>query len=93
MQSRSELVIIDARPWLHTRVAVRTAHQPIPRERLQHLARRVHRLGERPLFELLAELDAGADLGERLERYAVLPADFIKAFGGDVLPIARPCDD
>jgi hypothetical protein len=32
----------------------------IPRERLRHLARRIHRLGERPLFELLAELDAGS---------------------------------
>ena len=88
----SALAVIDARPWLRTRIAVR-AHKPIPRERLRHLARRIHSLGPRPLYELLAELETGADLGERLERYAALPADFIRAFGGDVLPIARPVDD
>ena len=64
----------------------------IPRERLRHLARRIHRLGERPLYELLAELSAGADLSTTLERYARLPADFIAAFGGDALPIARAAD-
>ncbi len=59
---------------------------PIPRARLRHLARRIHRLGERPLYELFVELDAGADLEERLERYGRLDPDFIKAFGGDALP-------
>ena len=42
----------------------------IPRERLRHLAREIHALGPRPLFELFVELEAGADLAERLERYA-----------------------
>jgi hypothetical protein len=63
----------------------------IPRERLRHLARRVHALGPRPLYELLRELEAGLPLVERLEVYARLGdlADFIKQLGGDRLPIAR----
>ena len=61
----------------------------LPRERLGHLARRLHRLGERPLFEFLREVEAGADLHERLEKYASLPDDFIRELGGDRLPIAR----
>lgn len=52
---------------------------PLPRERLRHLARQTHRLGERPLYELFAELDAGADLAERLEIYARLPVGLIDA--------------
>ena len=46
---------------------------PLPRERLAHLARRIYRLGERPLFELLAELERGEPFRERLEAYAALP--------------------
>lgn len=56
--------------------------------RLRYLARQVHRLGERPLYELLREIANGADLAIRLEVYARLPADFIKSYGGDVLPDA-----
>jgi hypothetical protein len=55
-------------------------------ERLAYLAGRIHALGPRPLCELFHELQAGAPLHERLERYAALPADFIKALGGDRLP-------
>jgi len=58
----------------------------IPRARLIHLTRKIHGLGERPLFELLAELDRGAPLAERLEAYAALPADFIRTIGADALP-------
>ena len=69
----------------------------IPRERLRQLARRIHALGPRPLYELLRDLEAGAPLHERLERYAALPADFIKALDGDRLPtlqsIPRGRDD
>jgi hypothetical protein len=61
----------------------------LPRERLACLARRIHALGERPLYELFRELEAGAPLHERLERYAALPADFIAALGGDRLPPLR----
>jgi hypothetical protein len=46
--------------------------------RLRHLASRIHALGERPLFELLRQLDAGTDLHPTLEAYARLPAEFIR---------------
>jgi hypothetical protein len=51
--------------------------------RLLYLARRLHGLGERPLFHFLDEVERGADLRPHLERYAALPAAFIKANGGD----------
>jgi hypothetical protein len=63
-----------------------------PHERLAYLARKIHRLGERPLYELFVELGAGAPLHERLERYARLEADygnFIRTMGGDRLPRPR----
>jgi hypothetical protein len=71
--------------------ACRRRAQGAPRERLAHLARKIHRLGERPLLELFVELAAGAPLIPRLERYAALSdlAPFIKQWGGDRLPIAR----
>ncbi|MDQ6868136.1 MAG: hypothetical protein M3178_06925 [Pseudomonadota bacterium] len=53
------------------------------RVQLQYLARRLHGLGERPLFHFLDEVERGADLRPHLERYAALPAAFIKANGGD----------
>lgn len=57
---------------------------PIPRERLALLARQIHRLGERPLCEMLAELEAGKPFHPTLEAYARLEplADFIAASGG-----------
>jgi hypothetical protein len=60
----------------------------IPEVRLRHLAGQVHGLGPRPLFELLLELDRGADLNIALERYAELAdlAEFIAGLGGDRLP-------
>lgn len=53
--------------------------------------RRIHSLGERPLFELLVELEAGAPLAQTLERYARISplAGFIADHGGDRLPRAR----
>jgi hypothetical protein len=53
--------------------------------RLQRLAVQIHTLGPRPLYELLREIDAGAELGPTLERYARLAplAEFIAAHGGD----------
>jgi hypothetical protein len=56
--------------------------------RLRRLASALHRLGERPLYELLREVESGADLRERLEAYARLPVDFIRANGGDKFPPA-----
>jgi hypothetical protein len=61
----------------------------VKRARLRYLAKKIHKLGERPLYELLLELSSGAPLHERLERYAALPADFIVALGGDRLPPLR----
>jgi hypothetical protein len=54
--------------------------------RLRNLAQRIHCLGDRPLFELFAELAAGADLFDTLERYARLDPFIVAALGGDLLP-------
>jgi hypothetical protein len=62
------------------------------RARVRFLARRIHALGERPLFEMFCELDAGADFTECAERYAALPAGLIKALGGDRLADFRLID-
>jgi hypothetical protein len=63
----------------------------VPRERLVRLARKIHRLGERPLFELFRELDAGANLHECLERYAAIAplTGLIQSLSGDRLPQPR----
>jgi hypothetical protein len=65
--------------------------QPLPPERLRYLAGRLHGLGARPLFEFLREIEAGADLHERLEQYASLAplAGFIRAMDGDQLPLPK----
>jgi hypothetical protein len=62
-----------------------------PPERIHYLARRLHSLGVRPIYELLLELRDGADLWIRLERYAGLAplAGFIASQGGDHLPPPR----
>jgi hypothetical protein len=57
--------------------------------RVAFLARRIHRLRERPLFEHFCELEAGAALLPRLEAYARLDASFIKVLGGDRLTPLR----
>jgi hypothetical protein len=60
----------------------------IPLSRLQYLARKIHGLGPRPLYELLCELADGAELASALERYARLGplAGFVAGLGGDQLP-------
>jgi hypothetical protein len=57
------------------------------RARLRQLARRIHSLGERPLYELFAELDDGAPLRSTLEAYARLErfSASIRDHGGDRL--------
>ncbi len=63
----------------------------IPRERLILLTRHIHRLGPRPLYELFRELDAGAPLWPRLERFAETDRNVVKHLGADALPPpARP---
>jgi hypothetical protein len=54
--------------------------------RLRHLAGKIHVLGPAPLYHLMRQLVGGADPLPTLENYARLPADFIKAYGGDRLP-------
>lgn len=63
----------------------------LPPARLAYLAGRIHRLGPRPLYELLREIEAGLPLAERLEAYSRLAelATFIAAFGGADLPVVR----
>jgi len=58
----------------------------IPNARLRHLARRLWRLGERPTYEFLREVEAGADLVARLESYAALDPEIVAALGGRDLP-------
>lgn len=47
---------------------------------------RLHALGPRALGELLIDVEAGADLNDRLAVYAALDGDMVQAVGGDVLP-------
>jgi hypothetical protein len=54
--------------------------------RLRHLAGRIHRLGPYPLYHLLCELSGSSAVLDRLESYAALDGDFIRALGGDRLP-------
>ena len=63
----------------------------LPHERFCLLASEIHHLGPRPLCELFAELDRGAELYATLERYAGIKpfADFIRAHGGDRITPAR----
>jgi hypothetical protein len=63
----------------------------IPHARLTLLAQRIHTLGPRPLAELFAELQDGAPLAERVERYAELAplADFIAQLGASSPPTPR----
>jgi hypothetical protein len=55
--------------------------------RLRQLASRIHRLGERPFFELLAEVVAGSSDPavpmRRIEAYAAINGDVLRAYGGD----------
>jgi hypothetical protein len=80
----------DAGP-LKANSNIHSAHYGAKGVRLQYLARRLHALGERPLFEFLTELERGADLHNALERYACLAplAEFIASSGGDRLISAR----
>jgi len=63
------------------------------RVRLQYFARCLHALGQAPLFHFLNEVERGEPLRPHLERYAVLPADFILANGGDRFAPSLHCID
>jgi hypothetical protein len=60
---------------------------------LRFLASRLHSLGPKPLFHFLDEVERGADPRSHLERYAALPADFIKAHAGDRFAPSLHCID
>jgi hypothetical protein len=59
---------------------------PPPDVRLRHLTEQIHALGVWPLFELLREVEAGANLRERLEDYARLDPEILRLNGSDRLP-------
>ena len=69
--------------------SIRTSAERQAQQRLrrQHLARRIHGLGARAVFEFLDEIarhhDLGDDLDRRLERFAALDPALLIAVGGD----------
>ena len=85
--SSSYIVIPGApEPWFH----IPPPRRAVPDVRLRRLARLLHLLGERPLYEWLREVIGGRDPVERLEVYAELDPDILAAIGGDRLPSLRP---
>jgi hypothetical protein len=55
--------------------------------RLRYLATNLHRLGPRPLYELLAELVQGQPvMPPRLEVYGALDVELIHTIGADQMP-------
>ena len=59
--------------------------------RLRYLAQRLHALGPRPLFHFIDEIEGATIYAP--QRYASLPADFIKANGGDRFAPSLHCID
>ena len=53
------------------------------RQKFQRLVEKLHALGPGGISYFLREVDRGADVLDTLEIYAALPADFVKAYGGD----------
>jgi hypothetical protein len=75
-------------------VQVKSCNQAALREaRLNFLACRLHGLGPKPLFYFLDEVERGEPLRLHLERYAALPANFIKIYGGDRFTPSLHCID
>ena len=62
------------------------------RLRRQRHVEQIHRLGARVIFELVDELDRhhglADDLDRRLERYAALDPEVLRALGADRLPVS-----
>jgi hypothetical protein len=56
----------------------------------RHAVERLHRLRPRPLYELLLQLGADqlirAEIKRRVERYAALDPEILRATGGDQFP-------
>jgi hypothetical protein len=63
------------------------------RLRRQRLVEHLHRLGPSPLGHFLNEVERGASVAERLERYARIDPEFVRALGGDrYAPIVHVID-
>lgn len=64
-----------------------TAPTGLRRLQLQRMVAAVHALGPRAVFELLDEIgrhhDIANDIDRRLERYAALDRNMLRAVGGD----------
>jgi len=56
------------------------------RLRRQLLVLHLHHLGPSPLEHFIREVEAGADVTVRLECYAKLDPEFVRALGGDKFP-------
>jgi hypothetical protein len=61
----------------------REARRAPENARLRFLADRLHALGPAPIYHFLTDIESGKPIRATLEEYAALPADFIKAYGGD----------
>jgi hypothetical protein len=79
----------DAPPFIYTPPPPPEPRATVPDARLRRLARHLHLLGERPLYELLREVLAGRDPVASLEAYGRLDPDILEALGADRLPRLR----
>jgi hypothetical protein len=63
----------------------RAARRPtkLDRVRVEALSEKIHELGPQPLAHLFRDISARTNIAPLLERYAALPADFIRDLGGD----------
>ena len=54
--------------------------------RIRYLAKQIHDLGPKPLFEAMCEIASGADPITTFETFGALPADFVREHNGHDLP-------
>jgi hypothetical protein len=100
LSSFSDLGNLEANPTDENQQAQIQAHERLleikrarNRLRRQRLVSHLHRLGPSLLGHFLREIEAGANVTERLDRYARLDPDFVRALGGDrFAPIVRLID-
>lgn len=63
------------------------------RKRRQRLVEHLHRLGPQPLFYVIREVEAGANVDATLLAYSEIDPDFVRALGGDRFPPAFHVSD
>lgn len=73
-------------PEKHSGIGGARQRDYVDETRLRYLARRLHALGERPVFEYLREVVAGANALERLEAFSRLDPAIVAAIGADLIP-------